>query len=514
MSANIEYAVEMRNITKRFGSLIANDQVNLKVRKGSIHAIVGENGAGKSTIMNALYGFYKADEGEILINNQTSKISSTHDAIALGLGMVHQHFMLAGALTVTENIILGSEPTSGPMINYKAAKEKIKEISSQYGLEVKPDAKVEDLSVGEEQRVEILKTLYRGAKILILDEPTAVLTPQETEEFFVILRALRDQGKTIIIITHKLAEVLAISEKVTVMRLGKVVGEVETKNTSAEELARLMVGREVLLRVDKTQYGKPKEDNILSVKNLSLNDLDGAKLLTDISFDIRAGEVFGIAGVEGNGQTELVEVLSGLKIPNSGKITLSGRDITGCNSRQAKELHIGHIPEDRHKRGLLLNSPLTENAILGLQNNGQLVGWPLLNDSQITSHTKKLIQEFDVRPPDPDIAVRGLSGGNQQKLIIAREFSIAPKFLIASQPTRGVDIGAIEFIYKKILELKAGGAAVLLVSAELDEVFSLSDRVAVLYEGKIVGIVEPEKVSQQEIGLMMTGGKKANSAVN
>ncbi|MBI4853450.1 MAG: ABC transporter ATP-binding protein [Acidobacteria bacterium] len=512
MNENVEYAVEMRNITKCFGSLTANDKVSLKVRKGSIHAIVGENGAGKSTIMNVLYGFYRADEGEILINNQPSKINSTHDAIALGLGMVHQHFMLAGALSVTENIILGSEPTSGPMIDYKAAKEKIKSISSQYGLQVNPEKIVENLSVGEEQRVEILKTLYRGAKILILDEPTAVLTPQETEEFFTILRALKNQGKTIIIITHKLAEVLAISEKVTVMRLGKVVGEVETKNTSAEELAKLMVGREVLLRIDKSQYGKPREENILSIKNLSLSDTYGANLLSDISFDIKAGEVFGIAGVEGNGQTELVEVLSGLRPPSTGTIALQGQDITACNSRQAKELHIGHIPEDRHKRGLLLNSPLTENAILGLQNNTKLVGWPLLKENQITSHTKKLIQEFDVRPPDPDIAVRGLSGGNQQKLIIAREFSIAPKFLIASQPTRGVDIGAIEFIYKKILELKASGAAVLLVSAELDEVFSLSDRVAVLYEGKIVGIVEPEKISQQEIGLMMTGGKKSQTS--
>jgi len=513
MSANVEYAVEMRDITKRFGSLTANEKVSLQIRKGSIHAIVGENGAGKSTIMNVLYGFYRADEGEILINGQKAKINSTHDAIALGLGMVHQHFMLAGALTVTENIILGAEPLSGPMIDYKGAKEKIKEISTQYGLQVNPDAKVDDLSVGEEQRVEILKTLYRGAKILILDEPTAVLTPQETEEFFHILRALRDQGKTIIIITHKLAEVLAISEKVTVMRLGKVVGEVETKKTSAEELAKLMVGREVLLRVDKEQYGKPKADNVISVKNLSLTD-EGVKLLSDLTFDIQAGEVFGIAGVEGNGQTELVEVLSGLRVPTSGQITLLGKNITGCNSRQAKELHIAHIPEDRHKRGLLLNSPLTENAILGLQNDGQLVGWPLLNDNQIRVHTKKLIQEFDVRPPDPDVTARGLSGGNQQKLIIAREFSITPKFLIASQPTRGVDIGAIEFIYKKILELKASGAAVLLVSAELDEVFSLSDRVAVLYEGKIVGVVEPEKISQQEIGLMMTGGKKAQSASN
>lgn len=513
MSSPSVYAVEMRNITKRFGSLVANDKVSLKIHKGSIHAIIGENGAGKSTIMNVLYGFYRADEGEILIDSQVKPINSTHDAIALGLGMVHQHFMLAGALSVTENIILGAEPTSGPIIDYKRAKQKIQEISEQYGLRVNPDAKVEDLSVGEEQRVEILKTLYRGARILILDEPTAVLTPQETEEFFQILKALRNQGKTIIIITHKLAEVLAISERVTVMRLGKVVGEVETKNTSAEELAKMMVGREVLLRVDKKQYSRlEKTENVVSVKNLSLKSSDNVKLLDNISFDIQAGEILGIAGVEGNGQTELVEILTGLQQPTSGEITLLGKNITGCNSQQAKEFHIAHIPEDRHKRGLLLNSPLTENAILGLQNNGQLVGWPLLNDNQITLHTKKLINDFDVRPPEPFAEARSLSGGNQQKLIIAREFSIAPKFLIASQPTRGVDIGAIEFIYKKLLELKVAGAAVLLVSAELDEVMSLSDRVAVIYEGQIVGVVEPEKVSQQDLGLMMTGGKKSLSS--
>ncbi len=509
MSSSPKYAVEMRNITKRFGSLVANDKVNLKIAKGSIHAIIGENGAGKSTIMNVLYGFYRADEGEILIDTQAKQINSTHDAIALGLGMVHQHFMLAGALTVTENIILGAEPISGLTIDYKGAKQKIKEISEQYGLRVNPDAKIKDLSVGEEQRVEILKTLYRGARILILDEPTAVLTPQETEEFFQILKALRNQGKTIIIITHKLAEVLAISERVTVMRLGKVVGEVETKNTSAEELAKMMVGREVLLRVDKKQYPSyEKAENIVSVKELCLKSFENITLLNNISFDIKAGEILGIAGVEGNGQTELVEVLTGLQKPTSGQIKLLGSDITGCSSRQAKELHVAHIPEDRHRRGLLLNAPLTENAILGLQNNAQLVGWPLLDYGQITTHTKKLINDFDVRPPNPNATARGLSGGNQQKLIIAREFSISPKFLIASQPTRGVDIGAIEFIYKKLLELKAAGVAVLLISAELDEVLSLSDRVAIIYEGQIVGIVDPEKVSQQELGLMMTGGKK------
>lgn len=504
------YAVEMRNITKRFGNVVANEAVTLSIRSGSIHAIIGENGAGKSTIMNILYGFYRADVGEILIDGEKCQINNTHDALAHGLGMVHQHFMLAGALSVTENIILGMEPTNGVVLNYRAAKQKIQELSKQYGLQINPDAIVDNLSVGEEQRVEILKTLYRGARILILDEPTAVLTPQETEEFFRILHSLRDQGKTIIIITHKLAEVLAISERVTVMRQGKVVGEVETKQTNAEELARLMVGREVLLRVDKHQYAKPKTtaQPVIAVKDLKLRKQDGLEVLKGISFEISPGEILGIAGVEGNGQTELIEVLSGLQTPTSGTVQLNGKDITGLNSREAKELKIAHVPEDRHKRGLLLDAPLWENAVLGLQNDGKLVGWPLLKEAQINNHTKKLITDFDVRPPDPSLTARGLSGGNQQKLIIAREFSLTPQFLIAAQPTRGVDIGAIEFIYKKLLELKSNGAAILLISAELEEVLSLSDRLAVIYEGKFVGIVDPEKVSQEEIGLMMTGGKK------
>jgi general nucleoside transport system ATP-binding protein len=506
----VENAVEMRNITKRFGAVLANESVSLKVRRGSIHAIIGENGAGKSTAMNILYGFYRADEGEILIDGRARQIHSTHDAIALGLGMVHQHFMLAGPLTVTENIIIGAEPTSGVMIDYALAKAKIQEISKQYGLKIDPDARIDDLSVGQQQRVEILKTLFRGANILILDEPTAVLTPQETEEFFNILRALRTQGKTIIIITHKLTEVLAISESVTVMRLGKVVGEVETAKTSAQDLARMMVGREVLLRVDKHQYGRSTAPShpVLMVKNLSLKRENRVSVLRDISFEINSGEIFGIAGVEGNGQTELVEALVGLMKPTSGQVMLEGRDITGCSPRRAKELHIAHIPEDRHKRGLLLDSSLSENTILGLQFNKELVGWPLLNYRRIETHARKLIEDFDVRPSDPTLPARALSGGNQQKMIIAREFSLAPRFLIAAQPTRGVDIGAIEFIYKKLLELKVSGAAILLISAELEEVLSLSDRVAVIYEGGLVGIVDPEKTSQQEIGLMMTGGGK------
>lgn len=500
-------AVEMRGISKTFGTVKANSNVSLSIAEGSIHAVIGENGAGKSTIMNILYGFYTPDEGEIRIRGQKVAIRNTHDALALGLGMVHQHFMLAGPLTVTENIILGSEPGSSLALDYSSASRRIRELSTQYGLQIDPDAVIDDLSVGQQQRVEILKTLYRGAQILILDEPTAVLTPQETEEFFKILRSLRDQGKTIIIITHKLAEVLAISECVTVMRAGKVVGEVETAKTSASELARMMVGRDVLLRVDRKSYSYSGEKrSVVSVRNLTLaKSATGLNALKDISFEIAAGEIFGIAGVEGNGQTELVEVLAGLVKPSAGRIFLNGKDITGFSPRQAKLLKIGHIPEDRHKRGLLLDSSLTENSILGLQYNPDVTGSAILDYSRIDKHTKALIEGFDVRPADPTLSARGLSGGNQQKLIIAREFSISPQFLIASQPTRGVDIGAIEFIYKKLLELKAAGAAILLVSAELDEVLSLSDRVGVIYDGELVGVVDPDAVSHQELGLLMTG---------
>lgn len=507
MSANSPYAVEMRNITKRFGSITANENVSLQIKTGAIHAIIGENGAGKSTIMNVLSGFYRADSGEILIEGQASSINSTQDAIKRGVGMVHQHFMLAGALTVLENIILGNEGAS-PIIDYGQAKKRLISLSEQYGLKINPDALIDDLSVGQQQRVEILKTLYRGAKILILDEPTAVLTPQETEEFFKILRTLKAQGQTIIIITHKLAEVLAISETITVMRLGKTVGVVETAQTSAQALARLMVGRDVLLQVDKTQYNRPTNRVVLAVKNLSLKRPNGKLALDNISLEICAGEILGIAGVEGNGQTELVEVLTGLKSPTTGTIALNDQDITGRNSADAKALKIAHIPEDRQKRGLLMDDSLQENSILGLQNNRQLVGWPFFQDQKIAAHTRKLIDAFDVRPPNPAAPARSLSGGNQQKFIIAREFSIKPQLLIAAQPTRGVDIGAIEFIYQKLLELKSDGAAVLLVSAELEEVISLSDRVAVIYEGRLVGIVDPTQISQGEIGLMMTAGKK------
>jgi simple sugar transport system ATP-binding protein len=509
MSEN-SYAVEMRGVTKRFGDVTANDSIEIAVRASSIHAIIGENGAGKSTAMNILYGFYTADAGQILIDGQLQHVHKTSDAIRLGLGMVHQHFMLVETLTVTENIILGSEPGPQLAIDFKQSRARVKEISEQYGLRIDPDARIADLSVGQQQRVEILKTLYRGAQILILDEPTAVLTPQEVGELFAILRSLRDQGKTIIIITHKLAEVLALSDQITVMRDGRTVGNLSTSEATAEGLARMMVGREVLLRVEKTE-ARPK-DAILSARNLTLASSTAHGALRDVTFEVRAGEILGLAGVEGNGQTELIEIIAGLRPQTRGEILLEGKSIDRLDPRRRKRLGIAHIPEDRHRRGLLLDFDLAANSILGVHRDSPISGAVLLNHRVIHERAARLVGEYDVRPPNIALAARALSGGNQQKLIVAREFDIKPKLLLVSQPTRGVDIGAIEFIHKKLIELRDAGAAILLVSAELDEVLSLSDRILVMYEGRIVGEVDPRSVSESEIGLMMTGGQLSRGA--
>ena len=500
--------LELRNITKRFGSVLANDKVNIVVEPGTIHAIVGENGAGKSTAMRIAYGFYTADSGEILVDGQVREISNPHDAIALGIGMVHQHFMLVDTMTVAENIVLGAEPGSEIALNLAKASEEIRKLSDEFKLAVNPNALVEDLSVGQQQRVELLKALYRHARLLILDEPTAVLTPQEVEEFFSILRGMRAQGKTVVIITHKLTEVLEISDEVTVMRDGRVVGRLQTKATNAAELARLMVGREVLLRVEKTaaKIG-PTE---LSVSNLSVITKSGAKPVDNVSFEIRKGEILGIAGVEGNGQTELIEALAGLIDPAklSGKILFEDRDITQQGARLRRELGIAHIPEDRHRRGLLLEFSLAENSILGVHYRKPIVAYAgvFLDNGAIRRRADEIIEAFDVRPPNPDLPARALSGGNQQKLIIGREFDVHPKLLLVSQPTRGVDIGAIEFIHRKIVALRDSGCAVLLVSAELEEVTSLSDRLLIIHEGRIVGEVDPKVATIEEIGLLMTRG--------
>lgn len=509
MAEEQKYAVEMRNITKRFGDVVANDHVSLRVADRSIHAIIGENGAGKSTAMNILYGFYTADEGEILIDGQPRPIKNPSDAIRLGLGMVHQHFMLVEPLTVTENIILGAEPVSGVAIDYKKASARVREISEQYGLRINPDARISSLSVGQQQRVEILKTLYRGARILILDEPTAVLTPQEVEEMFKILRGLREQGKTIIIITHKLKEVLELSDNITVMRDGKAVGNLPTAEATAEGLARMMVGREVLLRVDKKE-AHPK-DAVLAVNNLSYRNAEGVTVLNDVSFQVRGGETLGIAGVEGNGQTELIEIIAGLRHQSAGDVELEGQSVSRLDTHDRKQQGVAHIPEDRHRRGLVLSFDLASNLILGLHRDRPISSGGLLNNSVITERARRLVKEYDVRPPNIDLPARALSGGNQQKLIVAREFDIKPKLILVSQPTRGVDIGATEFIHRKLVELRDAGAAVLLVSAELDEVLSLSDRVIVIYEGHVVGEVDPRTVTEEEIGLMMTGGGRRSS---
>lgn len=494
--------LELKNITKTFGNVIANNDVSIKIENGTIHAIVGENGAGKSTIMRIAYGFYTSDSGEILVDGNVVQIKNPHDAIALGIGMVHQHFMLVDTMTVAENIILGAETGGAVNLDLDKANADILKLSNELRLGVNPKAYIEDLSVGAQQRVELLKALYRDAKLLILDEPTAVLTPQEVEDFFNILRLMKEKGKTIVIITHKLEEVLAISDDVTVMRDGKTVGSVKTAETSTNELARMIVGRDVLLRVEKTD-AKPSDD-ILSVENLSVKGNHG-EALNNVSFKVRAGEIVGIAGIEGNGQTELIEAIAGLIAVQEGSIKLLGREISKLPVRRRTELGIAHIPEDRHKRGLLLESDLEENSILGVHYRAPVAANGFLNSAVIEKRTKEIIENFDVRPPNPQLSAKSLSGGNQQKLIIGREFELNPKLLLVSQPTRGVDIGAIEFIHRKLIALRDAGSAVLLVSAELEEVTALADRLLVIHKGKFVGEVDPKTVSKEEIGCLMTG---------
>lgn len=495
--------LEIRNVKKAFGDCVANEDVSLRVKAGTIHAIVGENGAGKSTIMKVVYGFYRPDSGEISYDGKPVTIRSPHDAIALGIGMVHQHFMLVDTMTVAENIILGAETGSVAALDLNKARAEIRKMSEDLKLNVDPDAVIEDLSVGAQQRVELLKALYRDAKLLILDEPTAVLTPQEVNELFAILRRMKDQGKTIIIITHKLDEVLAISDEVTVLRDGRSVGNVRTAETSAADLARLIVGRDVLLRVEKPD-ASPGEV-VLAVKNVSIPGKHG-EAVKGVSIDVRAGEIVGIAGIEGNGQTELIEALAGLTHVSEGSVTLNGRDITKANARLRKELGVAHIPEDRHRRGLLLDSDLGENSILGVHYREPIAKNGFISSAAVSARAEGIIRDFDVRPPNPNQLAHALSGGNQQKLIIGREFELDPKLLLVSQPTRGVDIGAIEFIHRKLIELRDSGSAVLLVSAELEEVTALADRLLVIREGEFVGEVDPKTTSTEAIGLLMTGG--------
>ncbi len=499
--------LELKNITKTFGNVVANNDVSIKIEKGTIHAIVGENGAGKSTVMRIAYGFYTADSGEISVDGNHVNIKSPEDAIKLGIGMVHQHFMLVDTMTVAENIVLGAETGGAFNLDLDKANNDILALSNELRLGVNPKAYIEDLSVGAQQRVELLKALYRNAELLILDEPTAVLTPQEVVEFFNILRRMREQGKTIVIITHKLEEVLAISDDVTVMRDGKVVGNLKTSETTAKDLARMIVGRDVLLRVEKTD-ANPQKD-VLNVQNLTVKNAHG-EALNGVSFSVKAGEIVGIAGIEGNGQTELIEAIAGLTPSGNlnGKIELFDTDITKTNARKRKELGIAHIPEDRHRRGLLLDFDLAENSMLGVHYRPPVAsGIGILSQSAINKRANEIIENFDVRPPNAELPARALSGGNQQKLVIGREFELNPKLLLVSQPTRGVDIGAIEFIHRKLIGLRDAGSAILLVSAELEEVTALADRLFVISKGKFVKEVNPKTTSNEEIGLLMTGGK-------
>ncbi len=503
--------VEMRGITKAWPGVVANDHVDFSVRAGEVHALVGENGAGKSTLMNVLYGLLHPDAGEILIGGKPTRIAGPRDAIAQGIGMVHQHFMLIPVFTVGENVMLGREPVvGGAFYDHARARKEIEALTRQYGLAVDPDARTGELPVGLQQRVEIVKVLYRGASILILDEPTGVLTPQESKELFGVLRGLVKEGKTVIFISHKLREVLEISDRITVMRRGKVVGHLITKDTNEEEIATMMVGREVLLRVDK----KPATIGPVTfkVENLTANSDRGVQALRGISFELRQGEILGIAGVEGNGQSELMEVLAGTRRASGGRVLLGDKDVTASDAREERELGVGHIPEDRRGAGLVLNYTVAENLVLGRQRS-PVFSWHglVLRLNAIVEWAKKLVKEFDIRTPSIETHARALSGGNQQKIIVAREMGSRPKVLLASQPTRGVDIGAIEFIHRRLVAQRDEGTAVLLVSAELEEITSLSDRIAVLYEGRIVSI-EPANTPEERLGLLMTGGGKAASS--
>jgi len=497
-------AVEMRHIHKAWPGVVANDDISFSVQKGEIHALVGENGAGKTTLMNVLYGLLRPDSGEIFVNGKLAHISGPRDAIALGIGMVFQHFMLIPPLTVGENIVLGREPVREVDVYDTArANADIRQLSSQYGLAIDPSARIRDLPVGLQQRVEILKVLYRGADILILDEPTGVLTPQETGDLFVVLRGLVQRGKTIIFITHKLREVLEISDNVTVLRRGRVVGNLVTKETSQAEIARMMVGREVLLRVDKppAKVG----ETLLRVEHLTVNSEQDIAAVRDVSLEVKSGEILGIAGVEGNGQSELIEALAGTRSVMSGHVWVGNQEVTNVGAHQTREAGMAHIPEDRRESGLILGYSVADNMIFGHQRDDAFA-WrgALLRLNAIRDWAVGLIKRFDVRVPGPETPARSLSGGNQQKVVVARELSSKPKVLLAAQPTRGVDIGAIEFVHRQLIAERDSGAAILLVSAELEEVRSLSDRIAVMYEGRIVSF-EPADATEERLGLLMTG---------
>ncbi|MCC5966935.1 MAG: ABC transporter ATP-binding protein [Natronohydrobacter sp.] len=506
-AASAPLAIELRGISKAFGPVQANKDISIRVKRGTIHGIVGENGAGKSTLMSILYGFYRADSGEIFINGAKTDITSSPDAIRAGIGMVFQHFKLVENFTVLENVILGAEGSRLLRPSLARARGLLKDLAREFELHVDPDALIEDLSVGHQQRVEILKALYREADILILDEPTGVLTPSEADHLFRILRGLREQGKTIILITHKLREIMDVTDEVSVMRRGEMVATRVTSETSPTELAELMVGRKVLLRVEKTP-AQPK-DEVLRVEGLRLVDSQDVERLRGLDFSIRAGEILGIAGVAGNGQSELLEALAGLR-PAEGRAWLRDQPLPlsgpGCDGQSRRAQRIAHVPEDRHRRGLVLNFHAWENVALGYHNDPAYnpTGWKMNNDA-IRDDARAKIESFDVRPPDCWLKASGFSGGNQQKIVLAREIEHEPDLLLIGQPTRGVDIGAIEFIHQRLIRLRDAGAAILLVSVELDEIMALSDRILVMFDGRIMGERMPEATNAQELGLLMAG---------
>lgn len=506
-AASAPLAIELRGISKAFGPVQANKDISIRVKRGTIHGIVGENGAGKSTLMSILYGFYRADSGEIFINGTKTEITSSPDAIRAGIGMVFQHFKLVENFTVLENVILGAEGARLLRPSLAKARGLLKDLAREFELHVDPDALIEDLSVGHQQRVEILKALYREADILILDEPTGVLTPSEADHLFRILRGLKEQGKTIILITHKLREIMDVTDEVSVMRRGEMVATRETSQTSPTELAELMVGRKVLLRVDKTP-AQPGDD-VLRVEGLQVVDAQGVERLRGLDFNIRAGEILGIAGVAGNGQSELLEALAGLRSAQ-GRAWLRGESLPlsglGCDGQTRRARRIAHVPEDRHRRGLVLNFHAWENTALGYHNDEVYNANPWkMDNSAIIRDTESKMAAFDVRPPDPQLKASGFSGGNQQKIVLAREIEHDPDLILIGQPTRGVDIGAIEFIHQRLIRLRDAGAAILLVSVELDEIMALSDRILVMFDGRIMGERMPEATNAQELGLLMAG---------
>lgn len=496
--------LEMKGITKRFPGVVANDDVDFTLKKGEIHALLGENGAGKSTLMNVLYGLYRADAGTIKINGRLEEILEPNDALRLHIGMVHQHFMLIPQFTVVENLVLGTEPKrSGIFMDMAAAIKMVKKISEEYGLTIDPTAKVMNISVGMQQRVEILKTLMRGADILVLDEPTAVLTPQEIEELFEIMRNLRKLGKSIIFISHKLKEVTTISDQVTVIRRGRIVGSVPTADTNVNELARMMVGRDVEFIVAKEPAKLGPE--MFRIDNLHVPDDRKLPAVDGVSLEVKAGEILGIAGVDGNGQSELAEAITGMRRAVAGKITLGGKDITNLSSRKVFESKVVHIPADRQRHGLVLDFTVAENMVLRTYYQVPFSEKSILDWDVIKTEARSLIKQYDVRTPDEDTPTSSLSGGNQQKVIVARELSRQPDFIVAAQPTRGLDIGAIEFVHEQLIMARDDGKAVLLFSLELDEILALSDRIAVMYEGEIVSVVDRKEATEEKLGLMMAG---------